>query len=43
MSPKNHSSKLEKCNFNKNAFKDKLIEVIELRGYDLEGCNSKTF
>lgn len=29
------------CCFDKNAFKDKLLESIELSGYSLEGCSSK--
>lgn len=39
--PSKHASKLEKCSFEENEFKHKLIGLIELSGYTLAASNSK--
>ena len=42
---KNKNGKFEKYSFEKKAFEDKLmelIELIELSGYNLDGRNSKS-
>lgn len=41
LSPSNPCSKCEKCNYENNAFKDKLKELNEVSGYVIESCHSK--
>ena len=35
-------NQLEKCSFEKNTFKEKMMELIVLSGYALKLCNSKS-
>lgn len=36
-------SKFKKCSLKKNAFKDKLVKLVELSGYTLKGCDWELF